>query len=273
MGKPIPAEQRVPPGWVKAALRANPKVTQERVAEGMGVTQATISKWSLDYPIDWTKWRRLLVVLGLSDDWRPGESEREGHAETPTGGTPLPRAPHPSRDTTPAPVVQTVRFVRLVREVDAEDLHDAVHGSALLIGVYDLAAAAGGFGRNVQGPRAQRFIEVAGLRLLERVKFFATRVVGHSMEPDLLDGDLCIFRTGDGLPSGEIVLARYVGPADTETGGSFTVKRLVVDEGLQGRRVSLAPTNKDYRSIVIDQVDAEHFEVAGRLVAVVVKQG
>ena len=49
--------------------------------------------------------------------------------------------------------------------------------------------------------------------------------------PALRDGDVAVFRSGDGLPVGEIVLAEYQGPADPDTGGAYTVKRLVDDGG------------------------------------------
>lgn len=58
---------------------------------------------------------------------------------------------------------------------------------------------------------------------------FAARVVGHSMEPFIPDGSICLFRAFAALQThARPVLVRHAGAHDPETGGEFTVKRLYV---------------------------------------------
>lgn len=95
------------------------------------------------------------------------------------------------------------------------------------------------------------------------------------MEPVIHDGDLLVFRADPvGTRQGKIVLARYCGPADPETGGAFTVKRFSsekrgADEGeWRHMRIVLSPLNPDYAPIVIADNEAEEFGIAAEFIAV-----
>jgi SOS-response transcriptional repressor LexA len=93
-----------------------------------------------------------------------------------------------------------------------------------LLPLYSLRAAAGYFG-NGEAVEPEAWIEAEGLGPLDE-QMFVARAVGRSMEPAIHDGDLLVFRANPvGTRQGKTVLAQYRGPADPETGGSFTVKR------------------------------------------------
>jgi SOS-response transcriptional repressor LexA len=70
------------------------------------------------------------------------------------------------------------------------------------------------------------------------------------------------------------VLAQYRGPADPDTGGSYTIKRYSSEQvHLDGddwkhTRIVLSPTNRDYQPIVIDRNDDESISIVGEYIAV-----
>ena len=120
----------------------------------------------------------------------------------------------------------------------------------------------------------QAWIEANGIgRLNERM--FICRVVGHSMEPTIRDGDYVVFRAKPtGTRQGKIVLAQYRGIADPDTGGAFTVKRYssekeaVEDGDWRHTRVVLSPLNPDYEPIVVFPDEAEHIQIVAEFITV-----
>jgi type III restriction enzyme len=125
-----------------------------------------------------------------------------------------------------------------------------------LLPVYSLKAAAGYFGKG-ESVQVEGWIEADGVGRLDEQMFIA-RAVGRSMEPKIYDGDYCIFRAKpEGSRQGKIVLVQYRGPADPETGGSYTVKRYssrtVVerDGGWRHAEITLSPLNSDYEAITL----------------------
>ena len=139
--------------------------------------------------------------------------------------------------------------------------------------LYSLAAAAGCFGNGV-AVEPEAWIEAEGVGALDE-QMFVARAVGRSMEPTIHDGDYLIFRANPvGTRQGKIVLAQYRGPADPETGGSFTVKRYSSEkrqnEGGEWRhsRIVLSPLNKDFSPIVIPAETADEFRIVAEFLAV-----
>jgi len=95
------------------------------------------------------------------------------------------------------------------------------------------------------------------------------------MEPTIHDGDYVVFRAKPaGTREGKIVLAQYRGPADPETGGSFTVKRYSSEKseaeegGWLHSRIVLSPINPSYAPIVISQQEADDFVILAEFVTV-----
>ena len=125
-----------------------------------------------------------------------------------------------------------------------------------LLPFYSLKAAAGIFG----GGEA---VEPEGWLPIERrhkldSKMFVARAVGDSMSPDIRSGDLLVFRADpSGTRQGKVVLAQYRGPADPDTGGSYTVKRYssskIAESGgsWRHRQITLTSDNPDYEPIIL----------------------
>jgi SOS-response transcriptional repressor LexA len=78
------------------------------------------------------------------------------------------------------------------------------------------------------------------------------------MEPQIYDGDYCVFRANPvGSRQGKMVLVQYRGPEDPATGGSFTVKRYSSKKVTEGENewrhleIRLEPLNPRFDPIVL----------------------
>lgn len=132
--------------------------------------------------------------------------------------------------------------------------------------VYELSAAAGGFGPSTAANRLGWIESPPGIQTDER--HFAARVHGRSMEPLIPDGSLCLFRLDvAGSRNGRILLVEHHAISDPDTGGSYTVKKyrsLKVQEADAGAdaawthaAIQFVPLNDEFQTIWInpDQVD------------------
>ncbi|MFZ5541685.1 MAG: DEAD/DEAH box helicase family protein [Pseudomonadota bacterium] len=160
-----------------------------------------------------------------------------------------------------------------LRLISLEDERVKREAFKTLLPLYSLKAAAGYFG-NGETVEPEGWLEAEDLGRLDE-QMFVCRAVGRSMEPTIRDGDYLVFRANPaGTRQGKIVLAQYRGPADPDTGGSFTVKRYSSEKkadeegGWRHTKVTLSPTNPEYSPIVLSQRDAESIQVVAEFVAV-----
>lgn len=134
--------------------------------------------------------------------------------------------------------------------------------------VYSLAAACGKFGEG-QEADPEGWIRVEK-REWERDITFVVRAVGHSMEPDIKDGDYCIFKANPGGPYSHqrrIYLIQHHGKTDPETMGSYTIKGYRSHKGPDGLniRVELLPFNREYSPMSFGEAEQD---IASRLIFV-----
>lgn len=160
-----------------------------------------------------------------------------------------------------------------LRLVSLEDARVKRDGFKTLLPLYSLKAAAGYFG-NAEAVEPEGWVEADGLSRLDE-QMFVCRAVGRSMEPTIHDGDYLVFRAKPaGTRQGKIVLAQYRGPADPETGGSFTVKRYSSEKEADAEgdwrhaKVTLAPLNPAYSPIVLSARDADSVLVLAEFLTV-----
>jgi SOS-response transcriptional repressor LexA len=130
---------------------------------------------------------------------------------------------------------------------------------------YSLQVAAGKFLENNEVTE-QGWIEAPqDLRL--GPDMFVAQIAGHSMEPLIPDGSLCVFRAGvTGSRGGRLVLAE-----DREA-NAFAVKRyksdkLTTEEGWRHGRIRLESLNPGYPSWDLDP-DEEKYRILGEFVQV-----
>ncbi|MCS7041171.1 MAG: S24 family peptidase [Bryobacteraceae bacterium] len=110
--------------------------------------------------------------------------------------------------------------------------------------------AAGGFGRD-KARGAEEWVEarVPGRRRLSD-DLFLVRVQGRSMEPDIPDGSICVFRSyyGGSRRNGIYIVQRI---ATLDEGGEFTLKRYSSGKEIRGdqwrhTRITMRPENPEY---------------------------
>ncbi len=111
--------------------------------------------------------------------------------------------------------------------------------------------AAGGFGPD-KAKEAEEWVEarVPGRRRLSE-DLFVVRVQGHSMEPDIPDGSLCVFRSyyGGSRKNGIFIVQRM---ATLDEGGEFTLKRYSSEKVADGgtwrhKQITMHPENPEYQ--------------------------
>ena len=134
---------------------------------------------------------------------------------------------------------------------------------------FALAVAAGPFLTNPDDVTAEEWVEIPdGLKL--DPDMFVARIQGHSMEPRIPDGSLCVFRRNVvGSRQGRLVLVRNSELADDN---QYTVKRYQsfkqqVDEGFVQNRIRLESLNPAYPSWDLDP-EEEKYEVIAEFVTV-----
>lgn len=173
-------------------------------------------------------------------------------------------------------VTKTVRATRSARILPYDDATARKQAFKGYLPVFSLKAAAGSFGSG-QVVEPEGWIAVEGLAPTTNTNrgLFVARAVGRSMEPKIHSGDLLLLRAHPGgTRQGKIVLAQYRGPADPETGGSYTVKRysstkvMAPDGQWTHKQVLLSPLNPEFEPIAITASDADHVQVIAELVRI-----
>ena len=143
--------------------------------------------------------------------------------------------------------------------------------------LFELKAAAGGFGdpQHVDQDEDIKWVEVGPRRL--RPGMFVAQVVGGSMEPAIPDGSWCLFRSPvEGTRQGKTVLVELRGDPDPDTGERYTVKRYTsekaagdADGDWRHTRITLSPTNPDYKPIILKAQEDEELRVIAEFLEVV----
>jgi phage repressor protein C with HTH and peptisase S24 domain len=134
---------------------------------------------------------------------------------------------------------------------------------------FSLAVAAGPFLTNPAGIQAEEWIETPPDLKLD-ADMFVAQIRGHSMEPRIPDGSLCVFRRGvAGSRNGRLVLVRNSELADDD---QYTVKRYrsektVTEEGFAQTRIRLESLNPAYPSWDLD-LQEEKYQVLAEFVRV-----
>jgi phage repressor protein C with HTH and peptisase S24 domain len=135
--------------------------------------------------------------------------------------------------------------------------------------LYRQHVAAGPFLSNREDIRAEEWLETPRDLNLDDDMFIA-RIQGHSMEPRIPDGSLCVFRRNVvGSRNGRLVLVRNSELADDN---QYTVKRYksekrADEEGFVQTRICLESLNPAYPSWDLDE-DAEKYRVVAEFVRV-----
>lgn len=134
--------------------------------------------------------------------------------------------------------------------------------------LYTCEAAAGKFGAEMES-EPEGWVEAPeGLRLSPDL--FVVRVTGHSMEPYIPDGALCIFRRN---PQGSRVGRKLLIENLMEINARYTVKYYISEkqhdsEGWRHKRIVMRPLNPDREAYPEWELDDSQFRVLGEFVRV-----
>jgi len=134
---------------------------------------------------------------------------------------------------------------------------------------FSLAVAAGLFLTNPVDIDEKEWVEMPPDLRLDKDMFVA-QIRGHSMDPRIPEGSLCVFRRGvEGSRSGRLVLVRNPALAGDD---QYTVKRYksektVTEEGFRHKRIRLESLNPEYPSWDLDP-EEEKYEVVAEFVRV-----
>lgn len=139
--------------------------------------------------------------------------------------------------------------------------------------LFSIRAAAGYFGDG-EMVENEGWMKAEGIGRLNK-DMFIVRVVGHSMEPRINDGDYCVFQANPaGSRQGTIVLAQHRGYFDEDNAGAYSVKEYHSTKSFdeygnwQHETIELRPFNPDYKPIVLTPEDIDDFRIVGGFVAV-----
>src|SRR5712691_259877 len=163
-------------------------------------------------------------------------------------------------------------FGRRVEVAERRDEQEAVKQFRTHLPLYSLSVAAGGFSES-QEVRPLGWIPVSIGRSL-RKDMFVAQVKGHSMEPTIRDGSYCVFQfERGGSRKGKVILVQSRHLDDPENDGQYTVKRYFSekehsDDGTwHHKKITLVPDNREFKEIVLKDVDPSEFKVIAEFVA------
>jgi phage repressor protein C with HTH and peptisase S24 domain len=165
-------------------------------------------------------------------------------------------------------------FSATLQRLYRQHVHTIVQPYKTHLPMFSLAVAAGPFLTNPEEVEAEGWTEVPGDLKLDP-NMFVAHIHGHSMEPKIPDGSLCVFRRGVvGSRNNRLVLVRNSELADENR---YTVKRYrsekkYSEEGFEHTRIRLESLNPDYPSWDLD-MDETKYEIVAEFVRVLEEGG
>lgn len=157
-------------------------------------------------------------------------------------------------------------FDRTLQSLFRRNVSSTVRPYVTHLPLYSLPACAGGLGPDREA-HVEAWIEaeIPGRKKLNS-DLFLVRIQGRSMEPDIPDGALCVFRRYyAGSRKGKIVLVERA--ATLDEGGEVTVKRYDSEwEKGEHSKISMHPDNPDYAEW--DLKPGERWQTLGEFVCV-----
>jgi len=139
---------------------------------------------------------------------------------------------------------------------------------------FEMRAACGYFG-NGESVEPSGWIKVSGMGHLNR-NMFVVRASGKSMEPQIHDGDYCVFKANPaGSRVNKTVLVQHRTVFDPENGGAYSIKQYKskkhYDENGDWTHedIILQPLNSTYDPIMINETEAENFQIIGEYIGTI----
>lgn len=160
-------------------------------------------------------------------------------------------------------------FERTLGRLYRENVQSTVRPFVTHLPRYSLAVAAGKFLENQEVTEEGWEEAPSDLRLTPEL--FVARIAGHSMEPKIPDGSLCVFRQGvTGSRQGRLVLVEQLGGGANDR---YTVKRYASEKAQREdgtwshEKITLIPLNPEFASWTLDP-EEERFRIVAEFVRV-----
>jgi phage repressor protein C with HTH and peptisase S24 domain len=160
-------------------------------------------------------------------------------------------------------------FERALARLYREHVQSTVRPFVTHLPRYSLAVAAGKFLENQEVSEDGWEEAPPDLRLTPEL--FVAKIVGHSMEPRIPDGSLCVFRQGvAGSRQGRLVLVEQLGGGANDR---YTVKRYASEKAQREdgtwshEKITLEPLNPEFEAWTLDQ-EEERFRIVAEFVRV-----
>lgn len=157
---------------------------------------------------------------------------------------------------------------RTAHQLYRKFVHAAVRPFQTHLPLFELRATGGFFQTDLNVTPAARWLEVhvPGRRSLSE-DYFCAYIEGRSMEPEIPDGALCLFRFYKaGTRQGGIYLMQRF--ATSEGGGEFTIKRYESrkrqhsDGTWEHESITMDPANPEYADWKLEQDESQYVTVA-----------
>ncbi|MBZ5676908.1 MAG: S24 family peptidase [Acidobacteriia bacterium] len=160
-------------------------------------------------------------------------------------------------------------FERAVQRLYREHVHTTVRPFVTHLPRYSLAVAAGKFLENHEV--SEDGWEEIPSGITPTPAMFVARIVGHSMEPRIPHGSLCVFRAGvTGSREGRLVLVEYDGGGtnDRHTVKRYrSVKRQRPDGSWSHETIRLEPLNSEFEAWELNP-EEDRFRIVAEFVQV-----
>lgn len=134
--------------------------------------------------------------------------------------------------------------------------------------LYSIRAACGKFTDDEEA-EIEGWVNVEDKGIKASEDLFVVHAKGHSMEPRIHDGDLCVFRFYQGGTRKDSIVLTELTSRDLDYGGMYTIKKyyseMAYDEDgvMQHSKVVLRSLNPNYDNIEITEEDASEMRTIG----------
>lgn len=136
------------------------------------------------------------------------------------------------------------------------------------IPVYSLRAACGRF-EDEENAEIEGWIDAEKINVKASKDLFVIHAKGDSMEPEIHDGDLCVFRWYDGGNRQNSIVLTQLASIDPDYDGLYTIKKYHCENSFnpygrsQNAKVELRSLNPKYKTITLTAADENESKTIG----------
>ena len=137
------------------------------------------------------------------------------------------------------------------------------------IPVYSLRAACGRF-EDDENVEIEGWVDTRKINVKASKDLFVIHAKGDSMEPEIHDGDLCVFRWYDGGNRQNSIVLTQLASVDPDYDGCYTIKKFHCENSFspyghsKNAKVELRSLNPKYKAITLTEADESEVRTIGK---------